>query len=194
MGASTSLRRRIWCAGGASCTASSGLRTRTARGLAQTPPGTANAVTFHPTPNLPLNQNHGRMQTQADGFHRSATSSTRAEMKRSQGLQTKGHVLVTDCGFRSPLPCWVPSTRSANTSKTRKEKIRGSGRVSSQSRYAEAPGSGTLQLSKRKITGQRNMKRRVAAEVVPFLRWQSRTAVVRLRAGRVALRWWQMSE
>lgn len=117
MGASTSLRRRISCAGGSSCTASSELRTRTARGLAQTPRGTANAVIFHPTPNLPLNQNHGRTQMQADSFHRSATSSTRAEMKRSQGLQTKGHVLVTDCGFRSPLRCWVPSARSANTSK-----------------------------------------------------------------------------
>lgn len=58
MGASTSLSRRISCAGG-----SSGIRRQQwtphqdSERLSSDPTGNSRCCSFHPTPNLPLNQN-----------------------------------------------------------------------------------------------------------------------------------------
>lgn len=84
---------------------------------------------------------------------------------RSQGLQTKGHVLVTGCSLRSSLCCWVSSVCSATTSKTCKEKIhgRGKGRVSSQLPCVKVPGSSMLQLSNGRLLGKETGSKGVAA-------------------------------
>lgn len=104
MGASTTLRCRASCAAGSSrVAASGGLRTRTARGLAQTPQGTANAAFFiqHPT---------SRSAKTKEGCKRRQTAPTAAlraqqgQEQRSQGLQTEGLSLVSDRSFRNAPP------------------------------------------------------------------------------------------
>lgn len=186
MGTSTSLRHRLWCAGGSSCIrCQQGTRHQDSRGLSPEPTenGKHGVSIQHPTP----------LSTKTkDGCRHRHTASTEALRAQQEGKwrDPKGYepkdVLVMDGSFKSSLPLLglkhLQSKHQQSTQRSDLWKRTGKRIVAIKIRRSTGKRHTATQMENYWAKKQEKTSR--CWRFVPLLCWQSRTAAVALKGGR----------